>query len=336
MSYSPSTLMGLPLIDFDTESNTWGQLVNNYITSRLEQGVHGVATVAITGSDVTLNDANYTGTEGHKKLLVFTGIQTANVNVIAPAKQRVYVVKNNCTAGSFTVTLKTFAQVGGVVFAEGEAGVVYCDGTSILSVFGDMDYQAKSAILTGIVAQTPTDGGILVGDGSGWVTETGDTLRTSIGAPPATRTISTTAPLSGGGDLSANRTLALEDSGVGLQTSVALPVISVTAKGLVSALSGFKFKFGSFTSDATILTSREVDTVTRQSTGRFTVTFSSPNFTSATSYIVVFGIEAPNAAARPRVTTGTQTASGFQISVDSAASAQPFDPVACHFLCIGT
>lgn len=57
---------------------------------------------------------------------------------------------------------------------------------------------------------------------------------------PASRLISTTAPLQGGGDLSADRTLSLADSGASAGSygsSSAIPVLTVSAKGLISSIS---------------------------------------------------------------------------------------------------
>lgn len=336
MSYSATALMGLPLIDQDTEGNTWGEIINTFLTSRLEAGIHGIATIGITGTNVTLDDRDFVGTQGHKKCLVFTGIQTASVVVTLPAKERIYVVKNNCTAGSFTVTLKASAGDAGVVLNEGDGGVVYSTGTNVFTVLGSATFQAKTALLTNILEQPTTDNGVLVGTGTQWATESGSTLRTSLGVPPTTRAINTTAPLSGGGDLSEDRTLTLVDSGVGAQTAVQFPTLTVTAKGLITALSGLKGKYCSFDSTGAIVTSLGITSVTRTGIGRFTVAFASPNFSGNTTYSIFFGIEAPNAAARPRITSGTQASTGFQITVESAASAQPFDPTTCHFFCLGT
>lgn len=57
---------------------------------------------------------------------------------------------------------------------------------------------------------------------------------------PASRLISTTAPLQGGGDLSADRTLSLADSGASAGSygsSSSIPALTVTAKGLISSIS---------------------------------------------------------------------------------------------------
>lgn len=58
----------------------------------------------------------------------------------------------------------------------------------------------------------------------------------SSGAVPANRTISTTSPLSGGGDLSANRTIVLNNSGVAAAAYAYPSSITVTEKGLISSI----------------------------------------------------------------------------------------------------
>jgi hypothetical protein len=61
-------------------------------------------------------------------------------------------------------------------------GLVSCDGSGAYTakVIGT-DVQAYDADLTAIAALTPTDSNIIVGDGSTWVAESGDTARTSLG-----------------------------------------------------------------------------------------------------------------------------------------------------------
>ncbi len=62
----------------------------------------------------------------------------------------------------------------------------------------------------------------------------------TLEAVPTSRLISTTAPLQGGGDLSADRTLSLADSGASAGSygsSSAIPVLTVSAKGLITSIS---------------------------------------------------------------------------------------------------
>lgn len=61
----------------------------------------------------------------------------------------------------------------------------------------------------------------------------------TLEAVPASRLISTTAPLQGGGDLSADRTLSLADSGASAGSygsASAIPVVTVSSKGMVTGI----------------------------------------------------------------------------------------------------
>lgn len=80
------------------------------------------------GSDVTLTDT--LGGETSAMVFVFTGTLTANINVIFPAKDRMFLVYNN-TSGAFTLTPKTSAGTG-VAVRQGRWALMYCDSTNIV------------------------------------------------------------------------------------------------------------------------------------------------------------------------------------------------------------
>lgn len=236
MAYRGSPLIGLPIIEVDTEENTWGQVINDYLTTRIEEAVHGFSTIIVGGSHITLDADNFVGAEAHKKLLQLTGSQTANINVIVPTSQRVYVVVNNTTGsgGDWTCTVKTDGGTG-IALGHGDSAILYADGTNVLKALSTGDLQALSTNLTGVSDATPTDGVLLVGNGSTFVGESGSTLRTSIGCPDVATEIATEGGIEGGGDLSTTRTLSLTDTGVtAADYSLSRQTISLDAKGRIT------------------------------------------------------------------------------------------------------
>jgi len=83
-------------------------------------------TVAVTSGTYTL-----AGSELNRIAYKFTGTLTANVNIVVPSTVQQYWV-NNATTGAFTLGLKT-ASGTAVLVTQGATGILYCDGTEIIS-----------------------------------------------------------------------------------------------------------------------------------------------------------------------------------------------------------
>jgi len=88
------------------------------------------ASVSVTGSDVTLNDA-----QASARYLVTTGALTGNRNVIVPNSWEGIVFCDN-TGGS-TTTFKTSAGTG-IVVAQGSRAILFADGTNVVRVTADV------------------------------------------------------------------------------------------------------------------------------------------------------------------------------------------------------
>lgn len=127
----------------------WGRSVTfNY--SQLTKNVAG-------GTDVTLTVA-----EAGNKILKFTGLLTANINVIVPTTTTIWYI-DNATTGSFTLTVKTSAG-SGVATAGGTHYILYGDGTNVVNavtVTGAFSsFAAGSAASPSITFAADTDSGL--------------------------------------------------------------------------------------------------------------------------------------------------------------------------------
>ncbi len=65
----------------------------------------------------------------------FTGVLTANINIIVATITKQFTVFNN-TTGAFTVTIKTSSGTG-IVVGQGKRAILYCDGTNVVRVTAD-------------------------------------------------------------------------------------------------------------------------------------------------------------------------------------------------------
>lgn len=135
VTYTSNLKLGLPTTG--TESGTWGDVVNDQITSLVDQSVSG--TVSLT----SMTDANYTLTNGngnaanearYMALLVPSSLTlTAARNIIVPSTSKMYIVKN-ATTGGFSVTVKTSAGTG-IEVPNGATMLLYSDGTNVIVAF---------------------------------------------------------------------------------------------------------------------------------------------------------------------------------------------------------
>jgi hypothetical protein len=131
--YTPTLKLALPVTG--ELSGTWGDVVNDNITSMIEQAIAGLSTINTwTANAHTLTTANGTTSESRCAMLVAaTGAGgtalTGAGEIICPAAAKLYVMQNTT---AFVVTLKTSAGTG-VAVAAGNTAFLFCDGTNVNS-----------------------------------------------------------------------------------------------------------------------------------------------------------------------------------------------------------
>ena len=127
--YTPILKLALPVTG--ELSGSWGDTVNDNITSMVEQAVAGLATINTwTTNSHTLTTANGVSSESRCAMLVAAtggGAPTAAATIICPAASKLYILQNNT---SYVVTLKT-ASGTGVAVAAGNTSFLFCDGTNV-------------------------------------------------------------------------------------------------------------------------------------------------------------------------------------------------------------
>lgn len=196
---STYTLGGIELIADGEQSGTWGQTTNTN-WQLMEEMVAGVVSIPLVASTYTLTTTDGATSNGRHAVVIFTGTpgSTCVVTVSPNDMQKVYHILNNSNQ---TVTIKQGTGTSVDITANTSA-IVYCDGggtgANTVNVTGSLSgYQPTNAKLTDIAALTPTDGNIIVGDGSTWVAESGATARTSLGLGSVAT--ESTVPVSKGG-----------------------------------------------------------------------------------------------------------------------------------------
>jgi len=130
-AYSPILKLALPVQGELT--GTWGDVVNDNITSMVEQAIAGRAVINTwTVDSHTLTTANGTTSESRCAMLELTDTGVALTGagtVICPTASKIYVVKN---ASGQNITVKTSGGTG-VLVPNGRTTFLFCDGTNVLS-----------------------------------------------------------------------------------------------------------------------------------------------------------------------------------------------------------
>ena len=112
-------------------SGTWGDVVNDNITSIVEEAVAGRAVINTwTTNSHVLTTADGTTSESRCAMLEFTDTGTAltgAATVVCPSASKLYVCKND---SGQQVTVKTAAGTG-VAIPDGQTMFVFCDGTNV-------------------------------------------------------------------------------------------------------------------------------------------------------------------------------------------------------------
>jgi len=138
-----STLLKIALPTQGELSGSWGDVVNNNITSMVEEAIAGLKTINTwSGNSATLSTANGTTAESRAAMLLLTDTTSdlsGAATLICPALSKVFIVKNGTGQ---TVTVKTSSGTG-VAVSNGNTSMVFCDGTNVVEavtgVTGNLD-----------------------------------------------------------------------------------------------------------------------------------------------------------------------------------------------------
>ena len=149
MTINYTTLLGLAKPVTGTESGAWGDVVNDQITSLVEDAIANAASISVTSGDVTLTDNNGSSDQARMAILLVTGSPGVSRNIVAPSTSKWYIVKNGSNAA---VVLKGSATTG----------VTIPTGSEVLAFWNGSDFE-----IAGMVGpSTSTDNAVARFDGT--------------------------------------------------------------------------------------------------------------------------------------------------------------------------
>jgi hypothetical protein len=242
-----STNLALELLATGEGAGTWGDTTNTNLGTLLEQAISGYVTQAVsTGNDTTITIPNGATGVARNMYIELTGTGGASTNLIVPANKKLYFIFNNASGA---VTVKVSGQTG-VSVAAGTKVILVSNGTDIVEATSYLTAVGNSLNLTTLTATsanittltgtnfsatsltltnalkiaeggtgldtTPTNGQLLIGNGTGFALST---LTAGDGISVTNNAGSITIATSGGG----------------------LPTVTVTASTAITAAVNFHY-----------------------------------------------------------------------------------------------
>jgi hypothetical protein len=160
MTTAYTSLLGLALPVDGELTGTWGQVVNNSITSLLDTAVAGAATTSVASADWTLSTTSGAANEARAAILRPTGSPGVLRNIIAPSQSKAYIVQNQSNAA---VVVKGSATTG-VSIAAGKTALVAWNGSDFIEITPSTISSTLPVATGGTGATTLT--GVLKGNGT--------------------------------------------------------------------------------------------------------------------------------------------------------------------------
>ncbi len=133
MTTAYTSLLGLALPVTGELSGTWGDVVNDSITSLVDSSVAGTTTIS-ADSDITLTTTTGAANQARQQIILWTASGTVTRYITAPAQSKTYTVINASSTQS--IVLRGVGPTTGVIFAAGETAVAAWNGSDFVKIAG--------------------------------------------------------------------------------------------------------------------------------------------------------------------------------------------------------
>ena len=131
MATGNTTLLGLALPVEGELDGTWGDVVNDSITSLVDSAVAGTTTLSVD-ADVTLTTTALAANQARQAILRWTASNGATTrNITAPAQSKVYFVIN---AGTGNIVIRGAGPTTGVLIPPGFNSLVAWNGVDFTTI----------------------------------------------------------------------------------------------------------------------------------------------------------------------------------------------------------
>lgn len=225
MATQYTSLLGLALPVTGELSGSWGDTVNQSITSLLDTAVSGTTSIT-TDADITLTTTTGAANQARQAIILWNPASgTVTRNITAPAQSKIYTVIN-ASGGTQSIVFRGTGPTTGVTIVKGESAVVAWNGSDFIKISNT----GGAASFTNVTV-------------SGTTTLSGLTASTALALDASKNVVSVTNTGTGNNVLATSPTLVTPALGtptsVTLTNATGLPIstgISGLGTGIATAL----------------------------------------------------------------------------------------------------
>ena len=132
MTTAYTSLLGLALPVTGELSGTWGDIVNNSITSLLDSAIAGTTTLS-SDADVTLTTTTGAANTSREAIILWTATGSVTRTITAPAQSKAYIVINK-TGGTQSIKLVGAGPTTGVTIVANELALCAWNGSDFVKI----------------------------------------------------------------------------------------------------------------------------------------------------------------------------------------------------------
>jgi hypothetical protein len=165
MPSSYTSLLGLVLPVQGELQGTWGDTVNNELTSLVDSAVSGTTTLN-SDADVTLTDTTGSANQARQAIILWTASGTVTRNITAPARSKPYIVIN-ATGSTQSIVIRGAGPTTGVTITAGQNALVAWNGSDfeLIASTGAGDVTGPASSVSGNVVTFNGTTGKIIQDG---------------------------------------------------------------------------------------------------------------------------------------------------------------------------
>ena len=153
MASSYTSFLGLVLPVQGELSGTWGDTVNNYLTTYIDAAVAGAQTVT-ADTTLTKTTGSSLGSTSSQYAIIIASPASANITITAPAASKIYTIIN--TSATYTVTIRGAGPTTGVTIATNDKAIVAWNGSDFVrlgaSAGGSLSTASASSVTPAIAS----------------------------------------------------------------------------------------------------------------------------------------------------------------------------------------